>query len=140
MDACTTSRVGLCGGHGERRWNGYHEYVRSFDRKNWEMEYVYMVGWGNSDKFGKSKGPMCYESVPARELKNEAQHAFGPCCLNRGRLDHTLARECPEGYMNKLGVIHHSMGVVRGRRVARNERGGSTASALTLLKIILRRN
>ena len=81
-----------------------------FDAEDREIEYVYMVGRGNSDKFGRSKDPPFYEPFPTRELKNKARQAYGPYCLNCGSADHTLARDCPEGYINKSGLIHHSIG------------------------------
>lgn len=84
--------------------------MHGFDGKDCETEYVYMVGWGKSDKLCKSKDPPFHEPFPTRELKNKARQAFGPYCLNCGSADHTLARECPERYINKSVFTHNSTG------------------------------
>ena len=114
--------------------------MRDFEGEDREMEYVYMVGQGNSNCFGRSKGPPFYEPFPTREMKNKARQAFGPYCLNCGIAEHTLARECPEGYINKPGLIHHSMGEGRRSKYVRSGRGSNAASARILPITILGRN
>lgn len=74
--------------------------MRDLDGEDREMEYVYMMGRGNSDKFGRSQDPPFHEPFPTRELKNKARQAYGPYCFNCGSADWLMS--APRGTLTSL--------------------------------------
>lgn len=81
-----------------------------YEEEDKEMRHVNAIGQKNNHRFGKKEDPPFYEPFNSREAKDAARKSFGPFCLNCGSSEHMLARECPQDYMNKSGLIRHEIG------------------------------
>ena len=85
---------------------------KDFDEEEDEYRYVYTVAERRRNKrgFGPHNDPPFYEPFGSREERMQKRKSFGPFCLNCGSSEHTLARDCPEPFLNKSGLIHHTIG------------------------------
>ena len=94
-----------------KNFGGIMSVDEAYEEEDTEMQYVNAIGQKQNHRLGKKgKDPPLYEPFHSREAKDAARKAFGPFCLNCGSSEHLLARDCPQEFMNKSGIIHHEIG------------------------------